>query len=227
MENKETQENISAGSGSGFDYEKFAEDELARRKAEEKLRSGKKPAKKKGKGKEEEQPHSELFDWVQCLVSALIFCVLVFTFFVRTIGVIGQSMEPTFSNGDRVVISNLFYTPKQGDVVVLRKESFQAEPIIKRIIATENQTVSINFDTGTVYVDDVPLDEPYIAEPTHEAIDFTTEQLVPENCVFVMGDNRNHSSDSRKAEIGCVDERYIIGRVLFRVLPVDEFGVVE
>jgi len=204
--------------GGSFDYERFAQEELERSEAVKQEEASAVEEKKEG---------SELFDWIQCLVSALIFCVLLFTFFVRTIGVIGHSMEPTFHNGDRVVISNLFYTPKQGDVVVLRKDSFQAEPIIKRVIATEGQLVDIDFEAGIVYVDGVPLDEPYTAEPTNERLDFEGEIQVPENCVFVMGDNRNKSTDSRRDTIGCVDERYIIGRVLLRVLPFSDFGVVE
>ncbi|NCC67430.1 MAG: signal peptidase I [Clostridia bacterium] len=170
---------------------------------------------------------SEVYDWVQCLVAALLFCVLLFSFFVRIIGIVGTSMIPTFDDGDSVVISKLFYSPKQGDIVVLRKESFQEEPIIKRIIAVEGQIISIDFDEHIVYVDGEALDEPYIYEPTTESLDFNGMITVPENCVFVMGDNRNNSYDSRFSLIGCVDEREIMGRVLFRVLPVGKFGPVE
>lgn len=170
---------------------------------------------------------SELYDWIQCLVAALLFCVITFSFLVRIIGVIGDSMLPTCHNGDRVVVSNLFYEPEQGDIVVLRKEDFQEEPIIKRIVAVEGQTVDIDFVNGIVYVDDQPLKEPYIAEPTTNPLDFNGKITVPENSVFVMGDNRNHSTDSRESVIGCVDERYIIGRVLFRILPISDFGAVD
>lgn len=217
-ENKYTPET----SRNGVDYESIAREELERRRQqrEEPERAFESRSGKNEKG-------SELYDWIQCLVSAIIFCVLVFSFFVRIIGVVGSSMEPTFSNGDRVIISGLFYEPKQGDVVVLRKESFQEEPIIKRVIATEGQTIGIDFETGTVYVDDVAIEEPYIAELTREPLDFNGKVLVPENCVFVMGDNRNSSTDSRRASIGCVDERYIIGRVLIRLLPLGRFGVVD
>ena len=171
--------------------------------------------------------NSEVYDWVQCLVSALLFCVIVFSFFFRIIGVIGTSMLPTYQDGNRVLISNLFYTPKNGDVVVLRKESFQEEPVIKRVIAVEGQTIRIDFEEGIVYVDDVALEEPYIADATHNALDFDGKVTVPENHVFVMGDNRNGSKDSRDSSLGCVDDRYIIGKVLLRVLPVNEFGVVD
>ncbi len=163
---------------------------------------------------------------MQSLVSALLVCVLVFAFLFRIIGIIGDSMNPTFHDGDSVVISNLFYEPKQGDVVVLRKLSFQEEPIIKRVIAVEGQTVDIDFEKGIVYVDDQPLTEPYIAELTLTPINFDGKITVPENCVFVMGDNRNNSTDSRSSLIGCVDTRYIMGKVLLRLLPIDKFGTV-
>lgn len=170
---------------------------------------------------------SEIYDWVQCIVSALLFCVLLFSFCGRLIGVIGSSMLPTFERGDRVVISKLFYTPENGDVVVLQKRSYGETDIIKRVIATEGQTVNIDFDSRTVYVDGKALTEPYINEPTARALDFTGEVTVPENCVFVMGDNRNDSLDSRYADIGFVDRREIMGKVLFRLFPLSKLGHVQ
>lgn len=167
---------------------------------------------------------SEAYDWIQCLVSALLICVLVFAFFVRIIGIKGSSMVPTFENRDSVIISNLFFTPQYGDVVVLRKDTFQKEPIIKRVIATEGQTIDIDFNAGIVYVDGKALDEPYVNSPTNNQLDFTGKVTVPENCVFVMGDNRNDSTDSRSSLISCVDKRYIMGKVLLRILPLNKFG---
>jgi signal peptidase I len=109
---------------------------------------------------------------------------------------------------------------------VLRKLSFQEDPIIKRVIAVAGQTVDIDFEQGVVYVDDRPLNEPYAADLTHTPIDFDGKITVPENCIFVMGDNRNASIDSRSDIIGCVDVRYVMGRVLLRLLPVSKFGVI-
>ena len=128
-------------------------------------------------------------------------------------------MQPTLQEGDNVVVSNLFYTPKAGDIVIITKESFSAEPIVKRIIATEGQTVDIDFEKGIVYVDGKALDEPYIAELTHlyEGVAFPV--TVPENSVFVMGDNRNESSDSRNPDIGMIDEGCILGKVYCIVIP--------
>ena len=101
------------------------------------------------------------------------------------------------------------------------------EPIVKRIIATEGQTVDIDFEDGVVYVDGKALDEPYVNEPVHDRENFEGKITVPEGCVFVMGDNRNASTDSRDARLGCVDERYIMGRVYFTLFPVKNIGVVK
>ena len=170
---------------------------------------------------------AEVYDWIQCIIFALVFCVLLFVFAVRMVNVVGHSMVPTLEQSDKVVISNLFYHPKQGDVVVLRKQTLMQEPIVKRIIATEGQTVDIDFDDGVVYVDGKALDEPYVNEPVHDRENFEGKITVPEGCVFVMGDNRNASTDSRDARLGCVDTRNIMGRVYFTLFPVKNIGVVK
>ena len=160
-------------------------------------------------------------------MSGLIVCILIFTFFARVIGVVGGSMLPTLEEGDRLIISKLFYKPKYGDIVVLRKESFKKDPIIKRVIATEGQTVDIDFESGIVYVDDVPLDEPYVNSPTNEVEDFDEAITVPEGCVFVLGDNRNRSTDSRSDLIACVDTRLILGKAYLRIAPFNKFGLMN
>ncbi len=170
---------------------------------------------------------SLLFDAIDVVVSAFVLGVLIFLFCFRTVGVFGSSMEQTLLEGDRLVISDLFYTPKQGDIVVVRKLSYKQDAIVKRVIAMEGQTVDIDFDAGVVYVDGVALDEPYTNTPTNVREDFSGPITVPEGCVFVMGDNRNRSSDSRTNAIGCVDTRLIVGRVLFRLLPFSKFGSVS
>ena len=170
---------------------------------------------------------AEIYDWLQCIVAAILACILIFTFAIRHIGVQGDSMKNTLHNKDRVIISNLFYTPKYGDIVVLRKEEFRDEPVIKRVIATEGQTIDINFETGQVFVDGKALQEDYIAEPTRSVQDFYGPVTIPEGHVFVMGDNRNHSTDSRTMSLGTVDERYIMGRLLFRMWPMNVFGKVD
>ena len=174
---------------------------------------------------------SELFGWGASLMAVLVFFVVVFTFFVRLIGVDGMSMYPTLEDHSIMLVSNLNYTPERGDVVVLRKEGFyNTQPIVKRIIATGGDTVDIDPVTGDVSVNGEVLDEPYINE-TIDVLehmgDLTYPQTVPEGCVFVMGDNRNASTDSRDARLGCVDTRYIMGRVYFTLFPVKNIGVVK
>ena len=171
---------------------------------------------------------SELFGWGESLMAVLVFFVVVFTFFVRLIGVDGMSMYPTLEDHSIMLVSNLNYTPERGDVVVLRKEGFyNNQPIVKRIIATEGQTVDIDFDDGVVYVDGKALDEPYVNAPVHDRENFEGKITVPKGSVFVMGDNRNASTDSRDARLGCVDTRYIMGRVYFTLFPVKNIGVVK
>ena len=172
--------------------------------------------------KENEQIQGlDLFEWVQALVHSVLLVVIVFTFAARLIGVEGTSMVPTLQEGDRLLVAGslLYHDYKYGDIVILRKQSFDQNPIVKRVIATEGQTVDIDFDAGTVSVDGVVLDEPYINEATHKAEGTEFPQTVPEGCVFVMGDNRNGSTDSRDPRLGTVDTRYIIGRAVVLAFP--------
>lgn len=173
---------------------------------------------------EKTNSRSEIYDWIQCIIVALIVCVVLFVFFFRLVDVKGNSMNPTLENGDKMFVSDMFYTPKPGDIVIFQKDSYKPEALVKRVIATEGQTVEINFDKGIVYVDGVALDEPYIKELTHRQLDFSGIQVVPEGCVFVMGDNRNDSTDSRDERIGMVDTRMIIGKVYFTVFPLNHLG---
>lgn len=179
---------------------------------------------KKAAAAGEKSTRGEIYEWIQCLVFALIFCVVMFVFLFRLVDVVGDSMNPTLEDGDKMVVSDLFYKPKQGDIIIFRKDEYKSEALVKRVIATEGQTVEIDFTKGRVYVDGELLDEPYIAEPTKNQIDFTGTQIVPEGCVFVMGDNRNESADSRDSRIGMVDERLIIGKVLLTVYPLNHMG---
>ena len=179
---------------------------------------------KKAAAAGEKRTRGEIYEWIQCLVFALIFCVVMFVFLFRLVDVVGDSMNPTLEDGDKMVVSDLFYKPKQGDIIIFRKDEYKSRALVKRVIATEGQTVEIDFTKGRVYVDGELLDEPYIAEPTKNQIDFTGTQIVPEGCVFVMGDNRNESADSRDSRIGMIDERLIIGKVLLTVYPLNHMG---
>lgn len=170
---------------------------------------------------------AEVFDWLQSIVFAIIACVLLFMFVARVVTVDGGSMNPTLLHGDRLIVSNVSKNYEQGDVVVFVAPEYMDEPLIKRVIATEGQLVEINFDKGIVKVDEQELYEPYIAELTADAQDYDGPVQVPKGCVFVMGDNRNRSTDSRTDEIGCVDTRYILGKAYFTMFPMKSFGVVQ
>lgn len=170
----------------------------------------------------------DLYFWLQALVMALVSLILIFTFIGRVIGVEGESMLSTLHDRDMLLLQSIGYTPSQGDVVVLRKEFGPVtQPIVKRVIATGGQTVDIDYATGTVAVDGKTLDEPYLNEvmrtPTSQW-ETITHVTVPEGSIFVMGDNRNHSSDSRDSRLGVIDERYILGRALWVLLPFQNFG---
>lgn len=182
------------------------------------------------KKKAEGRFSSELFSWGESLMAVLIFVVVVFTFFVRLIGVDGTSMYPTLQDHSIMLVSNLGYTPEKGDIVILRKEGFYSDqPIVKRVIATGGDTVDIDPVTGDVIVNGEVLDEPYILEKinTLERMgDLSYPQTVPEGCIYVLGDNRNGSTDSRWSSLGMVDERYVLGHVLSVVFPFSDFGSV-
>ena len=167
----------------------------------------------------------ELYDWIQSLILALSVCVILFIFFVRIIDVNGASMNPTLYNGDKMLVSDLFYKPQRGDVVVFKTDSYDPnKALVKRVIATEGEEINIDFENGIVYVDNVPIEERYINELTYTKLDFIGPKTVPEGCVFVMGDNRNASTDSRKKEIGMVDERMILGKVYCVLFPLSKLG---
>lgn len=179
----------------------------------------------------------EIFEWVEVVVSAMFAVVIIFTLLFRVATIIGDSMENTFFEGQKVIITNWFYTPKAGDVVVVSRNAqnnaFADDdqgPIIKRVIATEGQQVNIDFVTGIVYVDGVALDEPYTKTPTNLKYDVDFPVYVPEGHIFCLGDNRNESLDSRSSRIGnggMIDTRYVLGKVTLRILPLDKFGGVD
>lgn len=183
--------------------------------------------------KENKQSVSEeIMDWLESLVLSVFIVLLVFTFICRQVSVDGPSMKPTLIGSeentnqiaDRLIISHLYEKPKQGDIVVIRCDKLN-ENIIKRVIAVEGQTVDINFDTGEVKVNGQKLVEPYINEPTTlDEKGFKYPVTVPQGHVFVMGDNRNHSTDSRSEMVGFVDVETILGKAVFRVYPFEKMG---
>ncbi|MCI2057018.1 MAG: signal peptidase I [Oscillibacter sp.] len=170
---------------------------------------------------EEKKDTGGLFEWVQAMVCTVLVIVLLFSFAVRLVGVDGHSMVPSLQDGDRLLVINslLDENYQRGDIVVLRKASFMEEPIVKRVIATAGQTVNIDFSTGSVFVDGQLLEEDYINELTLTMEGTQFPLTVPEGAIFVMGDNRNNSTDSRDSRVGTVDTRYVIGRAVFLAFP--------
>ena len=177
----------------------------------------------------------DIFEWLEVLVTAMISVVIIFSFLFRIATIDGESMENTLLEGQKVIITNLFYEPKVGDIVVVSRNTFNdvhnieqnSMPIIKRVIATEGQTVDIDFTTGIVYVDGKALDEPYTKTPTNVKHDIEFPVIVDEGCIFVLGDNRNESLDSRSSRIGdygMVDTRYVLGHAIYRIFPFDAVG---
>ena len=169
-----------------------------------------------------ERMQSAVLLYLHDFVTWLVVILLVFLLLFRVVVVSGPSMKNTLVHGDYLLlINNVFYKePAQGDIIVVGKDSYHAgEPIIKRVIATEGQWVDIDFEAGIVYVNGNPLEESYTKTPTnlYEGVNFPL--MVEDGCVFVMGDNRNESKDSRSPEIGQVDKREIMGKAIFLFLP--------
>ena len=174
---------------------------------------------------------SDLFDWAEALVYALALLVVICAFFVRLSGVVGTSMYPTLHNHDQLLISSVGYdVPERGDIVVLMADDFMDQPLVKRVIGVGGDVVEIDPATNTVYVNGEALYEPYINDLGGQSIymgDVAFPFTVPEGQVFVMGDNRNGSSDSRKTEVGTIPYEKIVGKAIFRIFPFNRMGRVK
>lgn len=156
------------------------------------------------------------------LVYLLAVVMIVFMLLFRIVIVSGSSMYSTLLDGDWLLVTGsvLYQEPKHGDIIVASKDSFNdGEPIIKRVIATEGQTVDIDFEAGIVFVDGVPLEEDYTYTPTNAQEGIIFPITIADGCIFVMGDNRNGSKDSRHPSIGMIDTREVLGRAVFLLFP--------
>ena len=190
-----------------------------------------------GEETEEEQeprrPGAGLYEWLQLFLGCVVIAVVLFNCVARLTRVDGPSMENTLRDGEIMIIWSLGYTPKQGDIVVVNKTPVVLtgwtgpRAIIKRVIATGGQTVDIDYNAGAVYVDGQRLDEPYIKEEMYLPYSSTMLQTHwegPEGSVFIMGDNRNNSTDSRDERVGTIDSGYILGKAVLALWPLDRFG---
>lgn len=174
----------------------------------------------------EKKPNAvdEICDWINSMLFGIFVVLMIFTFVVKQVRVDGRSMLPTLESGQRLFISNWNYKPDNGDIVVAKCESLQKN-IIKRVIAKEGQIVDIDFEKGIVYIDGEQKYEPYIKDLTRaDEGGHEYPVTVPENCYFLMGDNRMDSTDSRSTTVGFVNEKDIVGKAIFRWLPFNKFG---
>lgn len=178
---------------------------------------------------------SVIIDYTEVFVFSLCFVILFFSFVIRLCTVIGPSMNNTLTEGEKLLVSDILYEPERYDIIVFHQTGYINEPVVKRVIALGGETIDIDFDTWTVKITDnegktFTLDESYMYLDPNSPL-LTSNLIypyeVPEGKLFVMGDNRNHSADSRGYAIGLVDERRVLGKVILRLTPIDKFGTVE
>ena len=190
------------------------------------------PAREEGAPAQPQPPKgSDFFFFLQTITVALVCVVLALTFLGRMIRVDGSSMDNTLADGELIAVWSAGYEPKQGDIVVVNKSPVTflgGGAIIKRVIALEGQTVDIDYASNTVYVDGEPLDEPYLPEKMERPDSpymQSTHWEVPEDCIFVLGDNRNNSTDSRDDRLGFIHEDYVLGRAMVVLWPLGRLGL--
>ena len=183
-----------------------------------------------GKTKKKKSAKREALEWVQAILIAVVIALVVRGFFMTVVRVDGQSMMDTLHHNERLIVWKFGYEPKRDDIVIFHPRCNPKSYYVKRVIALEGQTVYVDYDENAVYVDGEKLDEPYIRQADADPLEvksLETEWTVPEGCVFVMGDNRNNSSDSRNSDVGFVTKESIMGKVLIRFWPLNKIGTVD
>ena len=167
-----------------------------------------------------------IYDWIKCVIFAISIVVICLTFVFRLVDVEGHSMNDTLVTKDKVLVTSLFYQPHNNDIVVISHGAVYKKPIIKRVIATEGQTLQLDYENEKIIVDGIEIDEPYVKEATFSGNygNLTPPEVIPEGKIFVLGDNRRISLDSRSSEIGLIDVKDVIGKAQFVAFPFDHFG---
>lgn len=163
----------------------------------------------------------QMYDLAGSVLAALVIIFIVFTFMFRAVSVVGDSMNPTLTDGDWLLVNSKSEYDR-GDIIIITQPNDRNEPLVKRVVALGGETIDIDFITHEVKINGEVIDEPYIFEPTQLSYDISFPYHVPDGCVFALGDNRNNSLDSRSSRIGPIDERYILGKAFIRILPFDE-----
>jgi signal peptidase I len=174
-------------------------------------------------GKEKKGWKKELIEWIESLGIAVVVALIITNFVFTMVKVEGASMEPTLHTKNQLFVFRMGYQPKNRDIVVFKPVGDPKKYYIKRVIAVEGQSVDIK--DGYVYLDGVKMQEKYVADVIKTNFAGKYPKVVPKDCVFVMGDNRNNSRDSRdEAGVGMVNKKTIVGKALFRVLPFNQIG---
>ncbi|MEG2928432.1 MAG: signal peptidase I [Oscillospiraceae bacterium] len=167
------------------------------------------------------------YEIVESIMVSFIIITLLILFVFRVVAVDGSSMNPTLNDKDRIITTNFMYKPKKGDVIIVDKNNALNKPLVKRVIATAGDTIKIDYTTGDVFINGEILNEKYINEKIAPRQEAQLEVTVKEGFIFVMGDNRNHSADSRDDRLGQVNVKNILGKALFRILPFDAIGGIK
>lgn len=167
-----------------------------------------------------------VYDWIRCIIFAIAIVVVCLTFVFRLVDVEGTSMNDTLQTKDKVIVTNMFYQPQDNDIVVISHGAEYKKPIIKRVIATAGQTLELDYENEKIIVDGIEISEPYIKGTTFSGNygNNVLPNVIPEGKIFVMGDNRQVSLDSRSTEIGLIDVKDVIGKAQFVAFPFSNFG---
>lgn len=173
---------------------------------------------------------NSFFQTVYSVLSTFIICImcvaLLFTFVFRTVSVVGESMLPGLNPNDKIIVSKILYTPDYGDIIAISRNAGNEDALIKRVIALPGDKINIDFETHLITVNDRVITENYrVTAPISKKGDMTFPAVVPENCLFVLGDNRNDSLDSRFSEIGFVNINRVEGKAICRISPLSRFNI--